>query len=890
MKGRRSAIFVFSILGLWLMFFVYISNIQAAAPNISSLTPANARTGVASTSDLLINFDTITGSASGNIYIKKMSDDSIFETIVASSAQVTAQSGSGSTTFTIDPSGLLGDGIEYYVEIDAGAFVEASSSDPFAGISGTSTWNFISLNRNYVIGLLHDVYPGGDSWPNRLTTAGDQIFFKANTASGYRFFRTDGTVSGLVDLAAFGLGAGDMYINVFGNKVVFRNRDATYGSEYWISDGTVASTSILKDINTGTGNSNPSYLGILGDELFFSAYDSASGTELWKTDGTESGTVMVKDINPSGSSGPSNGVVYNNELYFEASDGTNGYELWKTDGTESGTEMVADINTSGNSSPSKGVVFDGSLYFNAADDGSDYELWKTDGTASGTIQAAEIDPDHNANPGYYSDINIYNNELYFDAYASGTYRELWKYSTTSGASMVKDIYGLSSSDPEDMIVYNGYLFFEADDGSGSNIWKTDGTESGTYLVKDLFTNNTNSYAQYFAVLGDRLYLAHRNDTEGLEVFQVYKRSLQTLAAPALSAITTTSASASSTISDNGNASSTERGFVWSTSQDPTLENHLASSSESGSFGISDFSTLITGLSCGTTYYIRSYATNFTGTGYSDQTSFSASNCSCPSVAHASAYNSYPTCGASACESGYVLSGSGASAVCVQGSSGGIMPLGLLNKPEFSFKDEDIETPSSFIGLDANEEDGSSSLQKPLYEYCDDDIVCTVEDFDQQMLEKRRREAAQMEDMIKELIESQKNETRNRASKRRVLEDRLAGRILIQAEANGEAWYLNPEDNKRYFLGRPIDMFNVMRAFGLGAKHEYIAGTEFFPEHLSGKILLDVEDLGRAYYINPIDRRKYYLACPSHAFYVVKHLGLGISDSDLSYINAGLVPR
>lgn len=47
----------------------------------------------------------------------------------------------------------------------------------------------------------------------------------------------------------------------------------------------------------------------------------------------------------------------------------------------------------------------------------------------------------------------------------------------------------------------------------------------------------------------------------------------------------------------------------------------------------------------------------------------------------------------------------------------------------------------------------------------------------------------------------------------------AGRILLQVERNGEAWYVNPDDGKRYFLGRPADAFNVMRSLGLGISNE-----------------------------------------------------------------------
>ncbi len=48
-----------------------------------------------------------------------------------------------------------------------------------------------------------------------------------------------------------------------------------------------------------------------------------------------------------------------------------------------------------------------------------------------------------------------------------------------------------------------------------------------------------------------------------------------------------------------------------------------------------------------------------------------------------------------------------------------------------------------------------------------------------------------------------------------LVDRLSGYILIQIQANGEAWYVNPVDKKRYFLSRPFDAFLLMKRFGLG---------------------------------------------------------------------------
>ena len=48
-----------------------------------------------------------------------------------------------------------------------------------------------------------------------------------------------------------------------------------------------------------------------------------------------------------------------------------------------------------------------------------------------------------------------------------------------------------------------------------------------------------------------------------------------------------------------------------------------------------------------------------------------------------------------------------------------------------------------------------------------------------------------------------------------LGSRLSGKILLQVEENGEAWYINPVNQERYFLGRPNDAFELMRKLGLG---------------------------------------------------------------------------
>ena len=85
----------------------------------------------------------------------------------------------------------------------------------------------------------------------------------------------------------------------------------------------------------------------------------------------------------------------------------------------------------------------------------------------------------------------------------------------------------------------------------------------------------------------------------------------------VSNITATYASCGGNITSDGGSSITARGVCWSTSQNPTTSN---SKTTIGS-GFGSFKSAITGLTAGTTYYVRAYATNSVGTQYGNQVSF-----------------------------------------------------------------------------------------------------------------------------------------------------------------------------------------------------------------------------------------------------------------------------
>lgn len=100
-----------------------------------------------------------------------------------------------------------------------------------------------------------------------------------------------------------------------------------------------------------------------------------------------------------------------------------------------------------------------------------------------------------------------------------------------------------------------------------------------------------------------------------------------LTTAAASSISSTSATSGGNITDDGGKTITSRGVCWSTSQIPTVANDTTSDGS----GTGSFSSSITGLSAGTTYYVRAFARTNIGVSYGDQINFTTSSLSTPTV-------------------------------------------------------------------------------------------------------------------------------------------------------------------------------------------------------------------------------------------------------------------
>jgi len=396
------------------------------------------------------------------------------------------------------------------------------------GVHGQELWKSNGTEAGTV--LVKDISPGaGSSTLDSLTDFNGTLFFNCrdglNGPSGAELWKSDGTDAGTIQVKDINPGSGDsnpLSLRVFNNALYFAANDGTSGSELWKSDGTDTGTVRLKDINSGTAGSSPNFLTVVNGTLYFRARDSAAGYELWKTDGTDTGTVLVKDIRPGTSgSGPASLTNVNGTLFFRATDGSAGYELWKSDGTDTGTVIVKDINSgSGASNPGYFANVNGTLYFQASDGTNGAELWKSDGTGTGTVMVKDIrSGSATSNPGLMTNVN---GNLFFRANNGAAGDELWTSDGTDGGTvMVKDIRsGANSAFPAAFGVVGSMLYFAADDGAhGVELWKSDGTANGTVLVKDILSGTSPSTPRYLTDVSGTLFFVASDGVHGPELWK-----------------------------------------------------------------------------------------------------------------------------------------------------------------------------------------------------------------------------------------------------------------------------------------------------------------------------------------------------------------------------------
>lgn len=348
-----------------------------------------------------------------------------------------------------------------------------------------------------------------------LVVFGSSVYFSAeDPIHGVELWSSDGTVAGtrmVADINEGSAGSDPFLVPAPESRLLFLARGPE-GVSLWDTDGSALGTRRITRIDSGaqSRSSAPSLMNDVAGQLFFFTRSACSctATSLWSSDGSESGTERLEDLRPSSSGGTSPPISAGGGLYFNEYTGSadhSSFRFWRVDGLSKGITKLADSEARAFATVGDTLYFnlDGGLWkaepgrdqiapieglrlypvvgvggFLYAAGGTDPGIWKTDGTKAGTALVQS---------GSFGHLTGAGGLLYY------TKREppnisLWVTSPWSaGSTLVRrfpffDIYPDTLTDTLGM---NNLLFFLLSDGRQWQLWRSDGTESGTFKVSEV---------------------------------------------------------------------------------------------------------------------------------------------------------------------------------------------------------------------------------------------------------------------------------------------------------------------------------------------------------------------------------------------------------------------
>lgn len=309
----------------------------------------------------------------------------------------------------------------------------------------------------------------------------------------------------------------------------------------------------------------------------------------------------------------SNGTAYGNQVTFKTSESGMAVLTTKTitDITVSTARSGGDISSDGGSAiTAKGVCW------NTAENPTTDNNHTADGTGTGSFNSAIMGL--NEGTTYYVRAYVVNSR--------GTSYGNQQTFTTAAANqpvlttkVISDITlnsaksgGDITSDGGSPITSKGVCWSISENPTTANDHTSDGTGTGSFFsVIPGLTAGTTYFVRAYAVNS-------KGTTYGNQVtFQTNGANAPQLTTAEVTSLTITSAVSGGNITNNGGAPVTERGVCWGTSHNPLITGDKTTDGS----GNGIFTSNITGLSEGTLYYVRAYATNSNGTSYGNEYTF-----------------------------------------------------------------------------------------------------------------------------------------------------------------------------------------------------------------------------------------------------------------------------
>lgn len=289
---------------------------------------------------------------------------------------------------------------------------------------------------------------------------------------------------------------GDLY--ACGDFVYYETQnDGVYKD--WRTDGTT-----VEEVDTSS-ESHKSYRTWCANEL----HVRLNRGQLWRTDGPTEARYVIKDISGWELQ------IWRNEFYFVSPNDDESNSLWKSDGTTEGTVQLATfagtISTNGRILDSTGD--ESAFYFMVVSGAaSSAQIWQTDGTPEGTVivDMGEFYIDSE------TDIHATDSDVFVANQASIAKMD-------DSSATVNWSYGFGDMHAWYMTNVSDTIFIAANDGEhGQEMWRTDGTTSGTFMLQDIYPGAVGSDPHALTPVGNELYFVVRSASDPETIMDLWK--------------------------------------------------------------------------------------------------------------------------------------------------------------------------------------------------------------------------------------------------------------------------------------------------------------------------------------------------------------------------------
>jgi len=460
--------------------------VDTIAPNLTSSSPIDNETGVLVNQNIALTFNENISKGTGNIVIKKTSDNSILETIDVATGLVSIASNQA----TINPSNNFELNTAYHIEIDNTVFKDAANNN-YIGIVTNTILNFVSeANQTNIFNPLNGNWSDVANWSlGRLPIATDNITIETGKT---------------VNLDVANASINDININVSGTLNIFSGNALTI-------NGNLSQNGTFNILSAATSNGSLIVKGTSVGNVTYLRHVTTNWHLISSPVESQAINALVGQVNTSGNKYAVAPYINNTTSllrwnYFTDNTGTN------------------DIATAGNFSVAKGYTLQksnvaGTIAFTGTLNTTDRSIGITDGgddpagnrwNLVGNPYTAALHGNNAADgTNNFLKVNIDANNL--DPTRAGLY--LW-----NGAAP----YEIKSLDDAAFSIAAGQAFFvHAPDNGGTSVSFTEDMQ--THQTGNVFLRTTNSYPEIILNISNDKNNAFtkiryiENKTEGLDI-------------------------------------------------------------------------------------------------------------------------------------------------------------------------------------------------------------------------------------------------------------------------------------------------------------------------------------------------------------------------------------